>query len=89
MTSDDTLRLSAATGGGMKISGNTVVEQPEAHRRESCLILGPTTDRREMSLRESRTDYLQDHHMPISTYAVSTTGWIWMKFTITILTAQG
>lgn len=83
----------------MKISGNTVVEQPEAHSNPALslqerVMFDPEThyrQERDKSLRvQDRLllSDLQDQHMPISSYAVSTTGWIWMKFTITILTAQ-
>lgn len=92
--------LSAATDGGMKISGNTVVEQPEVHSNPALslqerVVFDPETHNRQERDESPRVQDrlllsdLQDQHMSLSTYAVSTTAWIWIKFTITIITAQG
>lgn len=54
---------------------------PEAHYRQERDESPRVQDRLLLS-------DLQDQHTPLSTCAVSTTGWIWIKFTITILTVQ-
>lgn len=56
--------------------------------RESCLILRQERDESPRVQDRLLLSDLQDQHTPLSTYAVSTTGWIWIKFTITILTVQ-
>lgn len=92
--------LSAAIDGGMKINGNTVVEQPETHSNPALSLQERVMFDPETHYRQERDESprfqdrlllsdLQDQHMSLSTSAVSTTRWIWIKFTITILTAQG
>lgn len=77
-----------------------MVEQPEVHSNPALslqerVMFDPETHDRQERDESSRVQDrlllsdLQDQHMSQSTYAVSTTGWIWIKFTITILTAQG
>lgn len=73
--------LSAVPVGGMKISGNTVIEQPEAHSNPAIslqerVMFDLETHNRQVREESPRVQDrlllsdLQDQHMPISTYAV-------------------